>query len=519
MKPNNNGIKYSEELKRSILKEKARGVPDIEIGKKFGVTYKFIEKVITQQKGVNVSNLNKNKRIKYFSPPNFKIENTSVWSFKQRGNWATHSGEYRGNYSPYIPRNIILRYSRPGDIVLDIFCGAGTTAIEAKLLGRRCIASDINEKAIELAKENLDFQINPLVFPDDSVKTYYEPELYVQDARDLSWLADESVDLICTHPPYANIIQYTDNMAADLSFLDIEEFLTEMEKVASECFRVLKTGKKLALLIGDMRRKKYVIPLGFMLINVFLQAGFTLRELIIKRQHNCKTTGFWYEKSIKNNFLLLAHEYLPVFEKPLNLNKHKKVSEQDTSLVGRKVPLLIKAHSSSLETTTVWIYPEGQRDKYLAHNLIQRYARNGKYLKIEISPRINGYGAKEFAPGRDRYMLIWIDTPEVDDNLSIKIETYLEMIRIVVEQSVNSVEQGGYIAIGAKDLRSDGKLIPCAKLIVDELKNNRIWLKEIIVVSGAKDTELNKDRGYSDKDNREELQISHSYILIYEKKS
>lgn len=519
MKPNNNGIKYSEELKKAVLEEKARGVPDIEIGKKFGVTYKFIEKVITQWKGINVSNLNKNKRIKYLSPPNFKIENTSVWSFKQRGNWATHSGEYRGNYSPYIPRNIILRYSRPGDMVLDIFCGAGTTAIEAKLLGRKCIASDINEKAIGLAKENLNFQINPLVFPEDSVKTFYEPELYVHDARDLSWLADESIDLICTHPPYANIIQYTDNKAADLSFLDIDEFLAEMKKVASECFRVLKKGKQLALLIGDTRRRKHVVPLGFMLINVFLQVGFNLRELIIKRQHNCKTTGFWYEKSIKNNFLLLAHEYLPVFEKPLTLNKHKKVSEKDASFAKKRVPLLIKKYLPSLETTTVWIYPEGQKDKYLAHNLIQRYARNGKYLKIVISPRINCYGTKEFALGRDKYMLIWIDKPKVEDNLSFKTETYLEMIGTLVEQTINSVEQGGFIAIGAKDLRSDGKLIPCAKLIVDELKSERIWLKEIIVVSEENDTELNKDKGYANKDNQEELKISHSYILVYEKKN
>ena len=51
-------------------------------------------------------------------------------------------------------------------------------------------------------------------------------------------------------------------------------------------------------------------------MDVYLNAGFKLRELVIKRQHNCKTTGFWYANSIKYNFLLLAHEYLPIFEKP-----------------------------------------------------------------------------------------------------------------------------------------------------------------------------------------------------------
>ena len=44
-------------------------------------------------------------------------------------------------------------------------------------------------------------------------------------------------------------------------------------------------------------------------------AGFTLKELIIKEQHNCKATGYWKTSSVKYNFLLIAHEYLFVFRK------------------------------------------------------------------------------------------------------------------------------------------------------------------------------------------------------------
>jgi len=54
--------------------------------------------------------------------------------------------------------------------------------------------------------------------------------LLVKDARDFSWLKDESVDLICTHLPYANIIQYTNKKEADLSYLDIDDFLIEMRE-------------------------------------------------------------------------------------------------------------------------------------------------------------------------------------------------------------------------------------------------------------------------------------------------
>jgi len=128
-------FKTERELQEAILQEKARGTPDLEIGQKYGVTFRYIERLITKTQGINISALKVSKKIKKLCPKDFKKEQTTVWSFKQRGNWATHSGEYRGNWSPYIPRNVILKYSKPGELVLDYFCGAGTTAVECKLLG------------------------------------------------------------------------------------------------------------------------------------------------------------------------------------------------------------------------------------------------------------------------------------------------------------------------------------------------------------------------------------------------
>ena len=256
--------KTEKEFQEAILQEKARGTPDLEIGQKYGVTFRYIERLITKLHVANVSALAVSKKIRTLRPKNFREEQNTVWSFKNRGNWATHSGEYRGNWSPYIPRNVILKYSKPGELVPDYFCGAGTTAVECKLLGRKCIAFDINDKAIELARENINFKIEPqqLVFTDNKIRSQvYEPELSVGDARDLSFLEDNSIDLICAHPPYANIIHYTDSKEGDLSFYDIGEFLEEMTKVAKESFRVLKPGRQCAILIGDMRRKKTCNPI------------------------------------------------------------------------------------------------------------------------------------------------------------------------------------------------------------------------------------------------------------------
>jgi len=148
-------------LEEQIFEAKKNGLSDQDIGKKFNVNLRYIERIITKRLGVNVSNpALKKRKIKTLQPKNFSLESTTVWSFKFRGNWATHNGNYRGNWSPYIPRNVILRYSKENELVLDCFCGAGTTGVECKLTNRNFIGIDINPKAIELAKENIDFSVS-----------------------------------------------------------------------------------------------------------------------------------------------------------------------------------------------------------------------------------------------------------------------------------------------------------------------------------------------------------------------
>lgn len=245
-------------------------------------------------------------RITKWEPDNFEMEMTTVWGFPKRGDWATHDAKWRGNWSPYIPRNIILRYSSEGDTVLDQFAGGGTTLVEAKLLNRNIIGVDINDTALDRCKEKTDFSYEGAGGTVQIVKG---------DARQLTFILDQSVDLICTHPPYADIIKYSENTEGDLSLLCVNDFLHEMESVASECYRVLKKNAFCAILMGDTRQKGHVIPMSFQVMNIFQNAGFRIKEIIMKEQHHCKATGYWKTNSIKYNFLLLAHEYLFVFKK------------------------------------------------------------------------------------------------------------------------------------------------------------------------------------------------------------
>lgn len=254
--------------------------------------------------------------MKKIQPENFELETTTVWSFPKRGDWATHNPKYRGNWAPQIPRNLILRYSKEKDLVLDPMCGCGTTLVECKLTGRNAIGFDINPCALELAKQSIAFETNGSI---EKIKI----DIKRGDARNLEDIKDNSIDLIATHPPYVDIIKYSEGkIEEDMSNIhSIDKFCIEMKKVASECFRVLKPKRYCGILIGDTRRKKYFQPLAFRVMQEFLNVGFTLKEDIIKHQWNCKTTPRWSTMSKDYNFLLIMHEHLFVFEKSLNWDK------------------------------------------------------------------------------------------------------------------------------------------------------------------------------------------------------
>ena len=497
-------------FRRAVISAKKAGAPDAEIGQCFGISFTALQEIITEACGANVSDLRKPKRASSWEPRDFHEEGTTVWSFRQRGKWASHDGRYRGNWSPYIPRNLILKYSKPGDLVLDCFVGGGTTAVEAKLLGRRCVARDINPAAVQITRENLSFSVPRELFGDGKLRVY-EPEVSVGDARELAGVQDASADLVCAHPPYAGIIKYTANVDGDLSGFSVERFLAEIGKVAAESMRVLKPGGTCAILVGDARKCKHVVPIGFETLRVFLAAGFELRELAIKRQHNCKTTGFWYTGSVKHNFLLLAHEYLPIFRKPT-----EHCAPQNNQAAGAPLSYQGAAEAvrcvdeKKLETTTVWLFPSIDLDADVRRNLVHRYAKGEtEFASFALSDK-----PKTSANAPAISSLAYVEPPGVLPNAQA-VSSYCRALQAIARQAAQLLRDGGAFVVDTQDVRVRSALYPVGLMAWEALSRERQYaLREIVVVTpqdGAPDEGAARES--------EPLRIVHRYLLIYRKLS
>jgi len=270
--------------------------------------------------------LSKGERLKQIQPTDFSLEKTTVWSFPNRGDWATHTPEYRGNWSPRVARNIILRYSNEGDTVLDPMVGGGTTLVEARLTGRNSIGIDINERSARIAK-------NRLNLPTDALAQLPETwsKVYVGDVRRMHLIEDDTIDLIATHPPYANIIRYGNGVKNDLSAIpDFGIFAEEMKVAASEMLRVLKPGGYCAILMGDTHNKCHYVPMAFNVMIKFLEVGFILKEDIIKHEWNCWSDPKWKNK-VNDRFLLTMHEHLFIFRKLANYER--RADYKNSSLI------------------------------------------------------------------------------------------------------------------------------------------------------------------------------------------
>ncbi|KAF9114859.1 hypothetical protein BGX27_009607 [Mortierella sp. AM989] len=229
--------------------------------------------------------------------------------------WATHSGtDYHGTWLPQTVRRAVTKFTNPNEKILSNFLGRGTDAIECFLLGRCCTAVDINPAAITLSIRNCSFAIPP----DGTFKAEHRPTILQGDSRKLTGplFENESFDHVLSHPPYKDCVAYSTHIDGDLSrFGNAAEFQREMNGVIRESYRLLKMGRRCTLGIGDNREHCFYIPVSFQLIRQYINEGFELEELIVKRQRYCAMFGLGTYLCVQFDFLCFTHEFIATLRK------------------------------------------------------------------------------------------------------------------------------------------------------------------------------------------------------------
>jgi len=243
------------------------------------------------------------------------IATDSLWIIDKRDNSGAHVGDYHGNFVPQIPYQLFSRYTKQGDWIIDPFMGSGTSLIEAQRMKRNAIGIELQQSVLDAAAKRIAEEKNEeskiIQICGDSSSINLQPVL---DSKNI-----KKVQFIIFHPPYWDIIKFSDN-PADLSNCgSLEDFKQSFGKVIDNTTQYLEKNRYCAVVIGDKYANSQIIPLGFYCMNIFLEKGFLNKAIIVKNFGETKgksnQQAIWRYRALKSDFYIFKHEYIFVFKK------------------------------------------------------------------------------------------------------------------------------------------------------------------------------------------------------------
>ena len=219
------------------------------------------------------------------------LETTTLWDFPTQNFGDVQHGDnkYNGVTPAFVIWNLLQRYTKEGDLIVDPMCGSGTSIDVAKELNRNVIGYDI---------------------------VPYRDDIIQNDARNIP-LENESIDFIFIDSPYSDNVKYSDH-PGDIGNISCEkeEFFLELEKVTKEIHRILKPGKVIGWLIGDHWRKKSgYISVGFKIFQILQNYFEPIDVICVTRHHQTSNTPIWHYRAKKFNFYLRGFKYLFIMKK------------------------------------------------------------------------------------------------------------------------------------------------------------------------------------------------------------
>jgi len=247
------------------------------------------------------------------------IDVNSLWIIKERDKSGKHKNIYHGNFIPQIPNQLIRRFTKKNDVVLDVFMGSGTSLYECELLDRKFIGFDINQNMIEYVNSQmLNSKFNNYYIHYCDVTNETQTKIEIETG--LTFLNENKAKFILFHPPYMDIVKFTD-IENDLSKIsDLKTFVQTFINVCRNTLQYLEKNRYFALIIGDVYKNGEVVPLSFYLMDAIKRNFKTkLKGIIIKNIEGNKgklgKNGIWTYRAMNSDYYIFKHEYIFVFKK------------------------------------------------------------------------------------------------------------------------------------------------------------------------------------------------------------
>ncbi|MGD8998758.1 MAG: DNA methyltransferase [Anaerolineae bacterium] len=244
----------------------------------------------------------------------------SLWIIPARDSSGGHQLDYHGNFVPQIATQTYLRYTKADDIVLDLFLGSGTSAIEAERLNRRLIGVELQHELVEDVRSKISAdQLGDRIRLLQGDSTRAETAETVREA--LAGMGAQHAQLLILHPPYHDIIPFSDRSDDLSNASDLDGFLDSFEAAARQGFDLLEPKRFAVLVIGDKYAQGELIPLSMHCLERMQRIGFRPKAIVVKNiagneRGKGRDSNLWRYRALRHGFYIFKHEYVMVFQKP-----------------------------------------------------------------------------------------------------------------------------------------------------------------------------------------------------------
>ena len=223
--------------------------------------------------------------------PALRLQTSTLWYYpsQQYGGEPQGTPSFTGATPSYVIWNLLERYTREGDLVLDPFCGGGTTLDVAAQLGRRAAGFDVSPRRADIRRG---------------------------DARELP-LEDGCADFIFMDPPYSTHVEYSDSPDC-IGRLDAfgPAYFEALGQVFAEADRCLKDRRYLAVYVSDsFRKKRGFMGIGARLFTLLEQRFRPIDHVAVVRGNRKLEQPSFQRAAAEGNFFLRGFNHLLIFKK------------------------------------------------------------------------------------------------------------------------------------------------------------------------------------------------------------